>query len=117
VKRGFAHTPVTRGEGSSTNVMHLLSPSFHSHLSDINSHSTGDYSWNRHSSGPAAYVPILEKGYAVLYNDIDMVWQQNAWDIIDERDSLDTSHASLDAILWKDGHYQICTCMMYLKPS
>jgi rhamnogalacturonan II specific xylosyltransferase len=69
------------------------------------------------SSRPFFLRPILEKGYAVLYNDIDMVWQQNAWDIIDERDSLDTSHASLDAILWKDGHYQICTCMMYLKPS
>jgi rhamnogalacturonan II specific xylosyltransferase len=70
------------------------------------------------SSRPFFIRPILQKGYAVLYNDVDIVWQQNAWDIIDERDTVDdTSKASLDAVLWKDGYYQICTCMMYFKPT
>jgi hypothetical protein len=37
------------------------------------------------ASRPNFLRRILELNYTILYNDIDMVWKQNAWDIIDER--------------------------------
>eukprot|EP00173_Palmaria_palmata_P002813 Plantae.Rhodophyta-Palmaria_palmata.ctg29262.p1 GENE.Plantae.Rhodophyta-Palmaria_palmata.ctg29262~~Plantae.Rhodophyta-Palmaria_palmata.ctg29262.p1 ORF type:complete len:152 (+),score=17.44 Plantae.Rhodophyta-Palmaria_palmata.ctg29262:110-565(+) len=35
------------------------------------------------ASRPIFLNAFLEQGYAILYNDIDMVWQHNAWDAID----------------------------------
>jgi Nucleotide-diphospho-sugar transferase len=65
------------------------------------------------SSRPVFLQHFLKKGYAVLYNDIDMVWQKNAWDVIDQRDKKN----DLDRMLWKDGQYQICSCILYLLPT
>jgi rhamnogalacturonan II specific xylosyltransferase len=69
------------------------------------------------ASRPIFLRQLLQKGYAVLYNDIDMVWQRNAWDVIDQRDSDPNANVPLDIMLWKDSKYQICTCLMYLKPT
>jgi Nucleotide-diphospho-sugar transferase len=65
------------------------------------------------STRPTFLLPFLRKGYAILYNDIDIVWQHNAWDVIDERDA----DNNLERILWKDAEPQICSCMMYLLPT
>jgi rhamnogalacturonan II specific xylosyltransferase len=65
------------------------------------------------SSRPVFLQHFLKKGYAVLYNDIDMVWRKNAWDVIDQRDKSN----NLDRMLWKDGQYQICSCILYLLPT
>lgn len=52
---------------------------------------------------------LLASNASLLYNDIDMVWRQNAWEFVD-------SHTS-DVILWADGSQQLCSCMLYLEPS
>lgn len=65
------------------------------------------------SSRPVFLQHFLKKGYGVLYNDIDMVWQKNAWDIIDQRNK----NNNLERMLWKDGQYQICSCILYLLPT
>jgi Nucleotide-diphospho-sugar transferase len=97
------------------------------------------------ASRPNFLRRILELNYTILYNDIDMVWKQNAWDILDERLAQDYHHLELhpkllsthrrrqsvqskpDAtprfsqktttMLWHDGPNQVCTCMMYLVPT
>lgn len=47
---------------------------------------------------------------SLLYNDVDMVWRQNAWDAVD-------MHKESDVILWHDGSQQLCSCILYLQPS
>lgn len=71
------------------------------------------------STRPAFLRPFLEKDYTVLYNDIDMVWQHNAWDVIDERSdsAKKTSTTTTPSMLWHDGPGQLCTCMLYLLPT
>jgi Nucleotide-diphospho-sugar transferase len=70
------------------------------------------------SSRPTFLLPFLKKGYAVLYNDIDMVWQHNAWDVIDDRDvNNDNNDVAVESMLWEDGRPNICTCLMYLSPT
>jgi Nucleotide-diphospho-sugar transferase len=65
------------------------------------------------SSRPVFLQSFLRHGYAVFYNDIDTVWQHNAWDFIDEQNI----ENQFDKILWQDTDYQICTCMLYLEPT
>jgi hypothetical protein len=71
------------------------------------------------ASRPTFLQAFLNKGYAVLYNDIDMVWQHNAWDVIDARDVDNGENGgSFETMIWNDGREgNICTCMFYLKPS
>jgi Nucleotide-diphospho-sugar transferase len=69
------------------------------------------------ASRPIFLRQLLRKGYAALYNDVDMVWQHNAWDVVDQRDVDPDDKKPLDTMLWKDSKYQICTCLMYLKPT
>jgi Nucleotide-diphospho-sugar transferase len=62
-----------------------------------------------------------------LYNDIDMVWRQNAWNVVDalyRRASSSSSYTSSlqledepGILLWTDGSHQLCSCMLYLEPS
>ena len=73
---------------------------------------------------PAFLRPLLEKGYTVLYNDIDMVWQRNAWDVIDEREKkIESTRVSTmtvtttTSMLWHDGPNMLCTCVFYLLPT
>jgi hypothetical protein len=67
----------------------------------------------------------------LLYNDIDMVWRQNAWDVVDEyRYHHRSSSSSLllqeeeknkaapqSVLLWADGPQQVCSCLLYLDPT
>jgi Nucleotide-diphospho-sugar transferase len=73
------------------------------------------------ASRPMFLRPFLEKGYTILYNDIDMVWQHNAWDTIDERNHKiiqnDKTKSTSSMMLWHDGPGQLCTCMLYLLPT
>jgi rhamnogalacturonan II specific xylosyltransferase len=71
------------------------------------------------SSRPTFLQAFLNKGYAVLYNDIDMVWQQNAWDVIDARDvDNGENDGSFETMIWNDGmENYLCTCMFYLLPT
>ena len=95
------------------------------------------------ASRPNFLRRILELNYAIFYNDIDMVWKQNAWDVLDERIAGDYRHldplivnprrrrptraetesmmrlpkSSITTMLWHDGPTQICTCMMYILPT
>lgn len=67
---------------------------------------------------PEIVQPFLRKGYAVFYNDVDTVWQKNAWDYIDaELRTHDSNHHSLEKLLWQDTEYQLCSCMFYLLPT
>jgi Nucleotide-diphospho-sugar transferase len=66
------------------------------------------------ASRPAFLRPFLRRGYAIFYNDVDMVWKQNAWDAIDDQDDDGTT----ELMFWTDGvDYQICTCLLYMVPS
>lgn len=97
------------------------------------------------ASRPNFLRRVLELNYTILYNDIDMVWKQNAWDILDERIAQDYRHLELHpklqaasrrrhtrraepktasrssksttTMLWHDGPNQVCTCMMYMLPT
>jgi Nucleotide-diphospho-sugar transferase len=66
------------------------------------------------STRPAFLMPFLRKGYAIFYNDIDIVWQQNAWDVIDEREE---EGQNLERVFWRDSEPVICSCMIYLLPT
>jgi hypothetical protein len=65
------------------------------------------------STRPAFLMPFLRKGYAIFYNDIDIVWQQNAWDVIDEREE----GQNLERVFWRDSEPVVCSCMIYLLPT
>jgi Nucleotide-diphospho-sugar transferase len=65
------------------------------------------------SSRPQFIQAFLRKGYAVLYNDIDIVWQHNTWDVLDFQ-NVDNR---FDKIMWQDTDYQVCSCMLYLLPT
>jgi Nucleotide-diphospho-sugar transferase len=71
------------------------------------------------ASRPTFLQAFLNKGYAVLYNDIDMVWQHNAWDVIDSRDvDNGENDGAFETMIWNDGREgNICTCMFYFKPT
>lgn len=77
------------------------------------------------STRPAFLRPFLEQGYAILYNDIDMVWQRNAWDVIDDREkkalaataNQPSPEPRITSTLWHDGPGQLCTCMLYFLPT
>jgi hypothetical protein len=61
---------------------------------------------------------FLEKNYTIFYNDIDMVWQHNAWNTIDERER-SRSDTRTTAMIWQDGKgdWELCTCLLYLHPT
>ena len=70
---------------------------------------------------PVFLRAFLQKGYSVLYSDIDTVWQQNLWEYVDEerqtsrgRNNNDTAAVADKAVVWKDGPTHLCTCLMYL---
>jgi hypothetical protein len=54
--------------------------------------------------------PFLDAGYTVFYNDIDMVWQQNAWNVLD-------GFRNKTTVLWYDGSAGLCSCLMYFAPG
>jgi Nucleotide-diphospho-sugar transferase len=64
----------------------------------------------------------------LLYNDIDMVWRQNAWNVVDalyRRSSSKSSYYTSSLLpedgsgilLWTDGSHQLCSSLLYLEPS
>jgi Nucleotide-diphospho-sugar transferase len=65
------------------------------------------------STRPTFLLPFLLQGYAIFYNDIDIVWQQNAWDVIDEREE----GQNLERTLWHDGEAPFCSCLLYFHPT
>jgi hypothetical protein len=72
---------------------------------------------------PSFLRAFLEQGYTVFYNDIDMVWKQNAWNVLEEHNNNNKQHTnanhvneSYTAMLWRDGEVQLCSCLMYLTP-
>jgi hypothetical protein len=65
------------------------------------------------STRPAFLMPFLRKGYAIFYNDIDIVWQHNAWDVMDEREE----GQNLERVFWRDSEPVVCSCMIYLLPT
>ena len=82
------------------------------------------------SSRPIFLEHFLRQNLTIFYNDIDMVWQYNAWDTIDQlklvtapnkkkKKNSKTTNApnEYDVLLWKDGPVQICTCLLYMVPS
>ena len=83
------------------------------------------------STRPLFLMDFLRKNITIFYNDIDTVWQYNAWDAIDrlkqqrEQEPQDSQEPSnkpsnkppLDVLLWRDGNEQICTCFIYMVPS
>ena len=87
------------------------------------------------SSRPIFLEHFLRRNITIFYNDIDMVWQYNAWETIDQllvvdrnrpppssssssiSSSSTTPQPQYDVLLWKDGPVQICTCLIYMVPS
>jgi hypothetical protein len=67
------------------------------------------------STRPTLLLPFLLKGYAIFYNDIDMVWQHNAWDIIDMRE--EDNNDVVERTFWQDHFPMICSCLLYLHPT
>jgi hypothetical protein len=86
------------------------------------------------STRPMFLNRFLRNNITIFYNDIDMVWQYNAWDIIDQlrnknntnnnnhevsssREDFDSTTNQYDVLLWEDGPEMICTCLLYMVPS
>jgi hypothetical protein len=77
------------------------------------------------ASRPSLLRAFLEQGYTVFYNDIDMVWKQNAWNELEKRNNhKQQAHANAPhmlnenytAMLWRDGTVKVSSCLMYLTP-
>lgn len=64
------------------------------------------------ASRPIFLRAFVGKGWEVYYNDIDMYWKQNAFDVIDKLNSKEESNI----MLWHDGG-PLCSCMLYLRPT
>ncbi|KAK1696907.1 hypothetical protein QYE76_013604 [Lolium multiflorum] len=83
--------------------------------------------FNFTSRRPRHLLQILELGYAVMYNDVDMVWLADPFpyivgthdvyfmDDMTEVKPLDHSHALPPP--GKKGRPYICSCMIYLQPT
>jgi Nucleotide-diphospho-sugar transferase len=73
------------------------------------------------STRPALIQAFLQKNYTVLYSDSDMVWRQNAWQVMDDmRTRFDTGNAetTTTSMVWHDtGEEELCTCLLYLTPT
>lgn len=89
------------------------------------------------STRPRLIRAFVERSYTILYNDVDMVWQKNAWDFIDARQQqLQTkataaaaaatptakaaaaANTAATAMFWLDGMDSvICTCLIYMEPT
>jgi Nucleotide-diphospho-sugar transferase len=65
------------------------------------------------STRPTFLLPFLLQGYAIFYSDIDMVWQHNAWDIMDVREE----DNDVERTFWQDHFPMICSCLLYLHPT
>jgi Nucleotide-diphospho-sugar transferase len=67
---------------------------------------------------PILISAFLQKGIAVLYSDAAMVWQQNAWNDIDEQyENAESVLYTPELIFWNDEPFQICDCMIYALPT
>jgi hypothetical protein len=84
------------------------------------------------STRPRFLRPFLVANYTVFYNDIDVVWRRNAWDVLpvlrppqvgkkkrkkNNNDSEGTTTRPPATIVFGDGPGQLCTCLMYLTPN
>ncbi|XP_068640955.1 UDP-D-xylose:L-fucose alpha-1,3-D-xylosyltransferase MGP4-like [Aristolochia californica] len=83
--------------------------------------------FNFTSRRPHHLLHILELGYNVMYNDVDMVWQANPFPYLqgnhdvyftDDMVTLKPLNHSHDLPApGKKGRTYICSCMIYLRPS
>ena len=70
------------------------------------------------SRQPILMSTFLQKGFAVFYNDADVVWQHNAWNEIDQQyESHEDVLSAPEIIFWNDEPFQICDCMIYALPT
>lgn len=67
------------------------------------------------STRPVFLRPFLEQGYDVFYNDIDIVWREDVWTVLDRLLSGNSDHNY--GLFWHDGPGQLCSCMMWLQAS
>ena len=86
------------------------------------SHRYGSIEFQRlTATRPLFLKRILEQGYTVFYNDIDMVWRQNAWPVLDRllanEESPNHNDTTMESILWHDGPREFCSCLLYLPPN
>lgn len=71
------------------------------------------------ASRPTILQAFLKAGYTTFYNDIDMVWRRNAWNVLDrilEEQQNDNTTTTVETLLWRDGQREICSCLLYLPP-
>jgi Nucleotide-diphospho-sugar transferase len=72
------------------------------------------------STRPRFLRPFLQANYTVFYNDIDVVWRQNAWDALTPvvtASAGNNNNKPISTIVFGDGPSQLCTCLMYLTPN
>ncbi|KAJ4824467.1 hypothetical protein Tsubulata_026825 [Turnera subulata] len=84
--------------------------------------------FNFTSRRPRHLLQILELGYNVMYNDVDMVWlgdpfayMEGSHDVyfMDDMPAvkpLDHSH-DLPPPVWKNGPPNVCSCLIFLRPT
>ncbi|KAH7301403.1 hypothetical protein KP509_23G024300 [Ceratopteris richardii] len=79
------------------------------------------------SRRPRHLLSVLELGYSVLYNDVDMVWVKDPFPYFKEHydiyftDDMNVvkgdGHSQEVAALDRDGLTYICTCMLFIRPT
>ncbi|KAH7301408.1 hypothetical protein KP509_23G024800 [Ceratopteris richardii] len=70
------------------------------------------------SRRPRHLLSILEFGYSVLYNDVDMVWVKDPFPYFKEHyDLYFTDDINVVSLHYRDGLPNICTCMLFVRPT
>ncbi|KFK27221.1 hypothetical protein AALP_AA8G353300 [Arabis alpina] len=83
--------------------------------------------YNLTSRRPQHLLQLLELGYNVMYNDIDMVWLQDPFQYLegshdvyftdDKTEIKHLNHSHNFSIPEQNGWSYICSCMLFLRPT
>ena len=71
---------------------------------------------------PNIISSFLKQGYAVFYNDVETVWQSNAWLEIDQflnttvNQASQQYHASVESMFWRDETSAVSNGLTYFIP-
>ncbi|KAL3927421.1 MAG: hypothetical protein SGBAC_013093 [Bacillariaceae sp.] len=69
---------------------------------------------------PQVLHAFLEQGFTIFYNDVDVVWRKNIFEVFDPSDE-GGDKKNVDMVAMVDSHPVeeafICSCYLYLKPT
>ncbi|CAJ1966370.1 unnamed protein product [Cylindrotheca closterium] len=70
---------------------------------------------------PQVLHAFLDQGFTIFYNDVDVVWRKNIFEVFDPAGENTETSDAVDMVAMVDSHPVeeafICSCYLYLKPT